>query len=298
MDEIGRHKPVLLKEAIEFLNVKKGGKYIDATLGAGGHGEAILGRGGVLLGIDQDPDAIEAARGKLKVKSDKHSLTLRDKLKIVHGNFRDIEKIARENNFLDVDGVLFDLGMSSMQIEKSGRGFSFTRDEILDMRMDPENQGVTAADLINSLPKIKLYELFNSVITKNLARRLAGAIISARPLNTTAELVNLANMIMPKTGKTHPATTMFMALRMAVNSEIENLELGLQGSLETLASGGRLAVISFHSGEDRIVKEYLVTKQKAGSLKILNREIITPTDEEIYHNPRSRSAKLRVAEIL
>lgn len=283
------HEPVLLREAIELLNVREGGRYIDATLGGGGHGEVILKGGGVLLGIDQDPDAVRIARRKLDVRG--------WKVEIIKGNFRDIEKTAKENDFASADGVLFDLGISSMQLEAKGRGFSFNRDELLDMRMDPSSQSVTAADLLNSLHEDQLYELFKETSQKNIAWAVARAIVRARPLTTTKELVGVVGGVVPRR-KIHPATTIFMALRMAVNSEVENLEMGLSGALNLLGRGGRVVVISFHSGEDRLVKEFFRSEEKRGRVSILTKKPIVPSGLEIENNPRARSAKLRVAEKL
>lgn len=289
------HEPVLKDEALELLNVKKRGKYIDATLGAGGHGVEILKRGGKLLGIDLDEEAIELAQERVESggwRIDKDFVLL-------HENFKNLRKVAEENGFYPADGILFDLGISSMQI--AGRkGFSFQKDELLDMRMDPENQGVTARDLLNGLREDQLYELFSKTTQKNMARAVARAVSGAQrvgKVETTGELVKLVEGVWHgRKRRISPATTIFLALRIAVNSEIENLKEALPQALEVLGVGGRLVVISFHSEEDRIVKNFLKDKEKTNDIKILTKKPIVPGASEVQINPRARSAKMRVAE--
>jgi len=309
------HTPVLLKETTDFLNIEKGKKYIDATVGGGGHTEAILKAGGKVLGIDWDPEAIEAAKRHLKTACPAPLGALRGRgrrprrevsslwgpdafWKIVRGNFGCLSEIAEKESFGKVNGILFDLGVSSHQLEVFERGFSFQADAPLDMRMDP-NLAVTAADLLKVLSKKQLYALFIRFAQEKRARAIADAIVRARkikPIETTKQLADLVVKVYGdrrKIRRIHPATKAFLALRIAVNSELENLKLALPRAVWLLKSGGRLAVISFHESEDRIVKMFF---KKEKELKILTKKPITPSEEELRINPRCRSAKLRVAE--
>ncbi|MCX6725801.1 MAG: 16S rRNA (cytosine(1402)-N(4))-methyltransferase RsmH [Candidatus Shapirobacteria bacterium] len=294
------HQPVLLKETIENLKIKKNGKYIDGTVGGGGHSEAILKLNGNILGIDCDPEALDYAREHLSAACpfpDK-SRELDVSWLLARGNFKDIDKIAKENNFDKVDGILLDLGVSSYQLETPERGFSFNNDSILDMRMDPDLK-VTAKDLINILNKDELEKLFKKFAQEKLARRLAETIVDARRLNPIKSGLELAEIILkvkPRRGKIHPATQIFQALRMAVNDELNNLNEFLPKALQLLKTGGRLAIISFHSGEDRIVKQFLRQQEEKGIIKKIFKKPISPSFAEVRNNPRSRSAKLRVAE--
>ena len=269
------HEPVLLNEVLEALKVRSGGKYIDATVGDGGHSEEILKRGGKVLGIDIDEGSLKRAREKLKGAV------------LVQGNFVDIERIAKENGFDQVDGILFDLGYSSSQIEDESVGLSFSKDQPLDMRLD-KNLGVTAADLINALPEGELTRMFREYGEELHAKRYAQAIVARRGLKrleTTKELTDLIVEASPGRDRLHPATRVFQALRIAVNRELENLELALPRAARLILPGGRMAIISFHSLEDRIVKRFGAGVQP---------ELIRPSEEEISRNPRARSAKLRV----
>jgi len=293
------HEPVLLKEVTKYLKVKRGEKYIDATLGGGGHTAAFLKLGGNILAIDCDPEAIKAARLYLAsaCPPGKHFFW-----RLVSGNFKDLYQLAKKEKFLNVSGIFLDLGVSSYQLEKGERGFSFNWEGPLDMRMDP-NLKVTAADLVNGLNKGELNELFAKLGQEHYSRRLAEAICRARklkPIKTTEELVEIINKSLPakvkKRSKLHPATRVFLALRIAVNDELNNLKKVLPQALELLKPKGRLAVISFHSGEDRIVKRFLKTAAEHGDLLIITDKPVRPTAEEIEKNPRSRSAKLRVGE--
>jgi len=295
------HKPVLLKEAIEFLAVKSGEKYIDATLGGGGHSEAILKSGGILLGIDCDPEAIEAARRRLSSACPAPlNAGPGASWRLVRGNFGDLKEIALKNDFFPVAGVLFDLGVSSHQLETDYRGFSFNLKGPLDMRMDPDLK-VTAADLINCLGEHELAEIFFKFGEEKFSRRIARAICRARqlaPIKTADELAEIILRARPRQGRfdrTHPATRCFQALRIAVNDELNNLKKALPQALEILKPGGRLVVLSFHSLEDRIVKNFLKEKAEKGEIKILTKKPIRPTEAEIKENPRSRS-KLRAGE--
>lgn len=289
------HKPVLLKEVIQYLAVKRGEKYIDATIGGGGHSQKILAFGGKLLGIDCDPEAIKAARNRLSTACPNASWRL------VQGNFVHLKKIAQENNFTQIAGILFDLGVSSHQLKTPERGFSFNLEGPLDMRMDP-SLPVTAADLVNGLNQGELVKLFTKLGDERYSRRIAEAICCARrrgPITTCNQLAQIIIKARPKRGKfdrTHPATRCFQALRIAVNDELNNLKKALPQALDLLKNHGRLVVISFHSGEDRLVKEFFRAKQARGELKILTKKPIKPTPAEIGQNPRSRSSKLRAAE--
>ena len=291
------HTPVLLQKTVELLDPAPGKLFIDATCGFGGHTEELVKKGSKVLGIDRDPEVIRHLRKSLgsRVKS--------QRLLLIQGNFGDIGQIAREAGFGKVDGILFDLGVSSVQLENPQRGFSFTRDGPLDMRMDPA-LGLLARDIVNNFEKRRLYEIFKNYGQEKFARAIAGAICRARelkPIATTAELARVVQDVY-KTGgvrkrdkakKLHPATKVFLALRIVVNSELLNLEKALPQTLELLNKKGRLVVISFHSLEDGIVKRFF--KHQA-NLKVLIPKPIGPEKTEVLANPRSRSAKLRVAE--
>lgn len=287
------HVPVLLKETIEYLNITKNGKYIDCTLGGGGHTQEILERGGIVLGIDQDIEAIQ------------HNITdkghwIRDSRLIVEqGNFAHLKDIAGKTGFKSVEGILFDLGVSTHQLETAERGFSFNQDAKLDMRKDPENQTVTAADLIAAGTEKELARIFWEYGEENAGRVIAREIVKKRAIEAILTTEQLAKIVLSvrKRGKgdrTHPATRTFQALRIAVNDELETLKDGLESTLNILGRDGRLVVISFHSLEDRIVKDFL--KRNIGQLKILTDKPIGPTGQEVEDNPRSRSGKLRAAQ--
>ena len=280
------HKPVLLKEVLEILQVKPRGRYIDATCGEGGHATAILEKGGEILCIDQDPSILKRAKSRLN-----------GKVSFAVGNFKDILELAKENGFIGVDGVLMDLGISFWHFEESGRGFTFQKDEPLDMRADPA-LSVTAADLLNGLTKNELEKLFRQLGEEKRAGKLARAIVSARavrPFSATSELVEVIEKATgtKQKGKLHPATKVFQALRIAVNDEINSLRSVLPRAFEAIRAGGTLAVISFHSLEDRLVKDYFKDLEKSGLGEILTKKPVTPAKDEVESNPRSRSAKLR-----
>lgn len=282
------HEPVLVAEAIEYLGPMAGKKYIDCTVGGGGHTHEILKRKGLVLGIDRDPEAINEVKRLHQVGKE---------LILERGNFSNLKKIALSHNFGNVDGILFDLGVSSHQLEKASRGFSFQKKGPLDMRMDREIE-VTASDLVNHLDKRRLNEILYDFGQENLSWSIASAIFSARqirPIKTTEELANIVSEVYRKKRirtKIHAATKTFQALRIVVNSEILNLQEALGQSIELLKPGGRLAIISFHSLEDGLVKRFF--KQK--TLKVLTKKPISPGPGEILKNPRARSARLRVAE--
>ena len=282
------HTSVLLQETIDLLAIKKGGKYIDATLGGGGHTSEILAKGGEVLGIDQDQEAIDWVEKEIK-----------DRLTLRKGNFKDIDTIAKQSGFERVAGIVFDLGISSHHIDTPERGFSFQSDALLDMRMDRELQ-VTARDLLHVLSKKELADLFFRLGEERFARRIAEKIVitrQAKPITTTHELAEIVRKAVPgRQGKVHPATKVFQALRIAVNDELYSLREALPKALLLLAEKGRLVVISFHSLEDRIVKNQFRDWEKQGFGIQLTKKPIIPSEDEIQANSRSRSAKLRVFE--
>ena len=292
------HKSVLLDEAVGFLDVKRGETYIDTTLGAGGHTKKILERGGKVLGIDIDPKSITRVSRDFSVSIKEEEGILSGKtpsLTITQGNFANLESIARKFGVWETPGIVFDLGFSSIQLEEGGKGLSFQKDEPLDMRFDPR-LGVTAADLVNGLNQRQLYELFSRYGEEPHSRHFARVIGIARikkKIETSGELARVIEKSSKRQGKIHPATRVFLALRIAVNDELVNLEKGLTQAASLLRSKGRLVVISFHSLEDRVVKNFF---RKRGDLKILTAKPIVPSREEVLDNPRSRSARLRVAE--
>jgi len=291
------HIPALLNETVKALDIKPKHKYIDATLGGGGHSVEIVKKGGILLGIDQDPEAVSYASERLK-----NAQACPDLLppKLVQSNFAEIDKVAKEFGFEKVAGILFDLGVSSHQLETSNRGFSFNQEGPLDMRMNP-NLSVTAKDLVNGLNEGELAELFWKLGEEKFSRRFAKAICQAR-LNKPIETCNdLSQIILQEVSprgrfaRIHPATRVFQALRIAVNDELNSLKIALPKAVELLGSQGRIVVLSFHSLEDGIVKRFFIDQKEKGILKIISKSPITPTKEEVRLNPRARSAKLRVA---
>jgi 16S rRNA (cytosine1402-N4)-methyltransferase len=286
---------VLLDEVLEWLRPRPGGRYVDGTLGNGGHSSAILERSGPdgrLLGLDADPAAIDVARERLGPFG--HRATL------VNASFRDVASVVGENDFGPVDGILMDLGLSSRQLDAGGRGFSFRHDEPLDMRFDP-NHGESAAELLSRAAESEIADILYQFGEEHRSRRVARAIVREReraPIDTTARLLAVVESALgPKRGRAHPATRSFQALRIAVNDELGALEDALPAAASVLAPGGRLAVISFHSLEDRRVKQFF---RAGGSdlapLAELTRKPIVPSEAEAERNPRARSAKLRVAE--
>jgi 16S rRNA (cytosine1402-N4)-methyltransferase len=287
------HVPVLVREALEFLNVRSDGMYIDATLGAGGHAAEIVRRlqRGKLLGIDRDPAALEAARERLR--------GFEEKVILVHGNFAEIDRLHQASGLPPADGVVADLGVSSMQLDNAARGFSFSQPGPLDMRMDPTS-GLTAEEIVNRASERELADLIFKFGEERHSRRIARAIVKARPIRTTTELAQVVTRAIPsRTGlhQIHPATRTFMALRLAVNRELENLELFLARLPGVAAAGARVVVISFHSLEDRLVKRAFQSWRREGRARILTRKVVRPGEEEVRANPRSRSAKLRAAEM-
>jgi 16S rRNA (cytosine1402-N4)-methyltransferase len=286
------HIPVLLEETIEALAVRPGGRYIDCTLGAGGHAAAILERsspGGQLLGIDVDPEAITVARARLEAYS-------RSTL-LINENFANLKAICIKYGFSPVHGILFDLGLSSLQLN-SNRGFSFQHDSPLDMRLS-SGQQVTASDIVNTFSERELAELIKTFGEEGYSRKIAHWIVRERPIKTTLQLAGTIEQAMGgRRGRIHPATRTFQALRIAVNRELEYLESALKQAVDLLGFSGRLVVISYHSLEDRIVKRFMHQEARGekACLRLVNKKVITPSRAEVQFNPRSRSAKLRAVE--
>ncbi len=311
------HVPVMTEEVLRFLDVRPGGRYIDATVGLGGHAEAILRASapdGELLGLDRDPEALEFARTRLAPFGRRANL--------VHANFRDLGAIARAQGFEAVDGILFDLGVSSLQLGEAERGFSFALEGPLDMRMDPSSGGLTAADIVNTWSEAELAELLARYGEVRGARKIARAIVRARPLRTTWELARAVEQAVGSARgqtKIHPATKVFLALRIRVNGELDSLDAALPQAHSLLGfgpdgrHGGRLVIIAFHSLEDRLVKRYFQRESKdclcppgvpvcrcghRATLRVLTPKAVRPSAEEVARNPRARSAVLRAAERL
>lgn len=289
-----RHEPVMVQEVVTWLNINPGGVYVDATIGLGGHGKAILQRlsaGGMLVAMDWDGKSLELARENLKEFGSQVACS--------RANFKDMEEIVNQMEIFSVDGILMDLGVSSYQFEDAQRGFSFLRAGPLDMRMD-EKLSVRAEDLLLRLSERELSQLFFTLGEERHARKIARAVVSARERTSLQSTVQLAQIIARagrrKRGRAHPATRVFMALRMAVNSELENLSSGLVSAVKLLKPGGRLLVISFHSLEDRAVKIFFKSKKNNQEGFVLTKKPLKPTLAEQRGNPRSRSAKLRVFE--
>ena len=292
------HKSVLLQETINFLDISQDQKYIDATLGGGGHSLAIIDRGGIVLGIDADQDAIDyvSENSKFEIRN--------SKLKVTRGNFRDIDKIAKENDFNKVSGIIFDLGVSSHQIDTPERGFSYLNPGPLDMRMD-QRLGVKAKDLVNALGKKELYDLFRTLGADGHAHDISERIIAGRklkPFETTEELMEVLTKSygfreVSDFAKATSSKKVFQALRIAVNDELGNLKEALPRALELLENKGRLMVITFHSLEDRVTKQAFLEFEKEGKGKIITKKPILPGKPEIESNRRSKGAKLRVFEM-
>jgi len=301
------HLPVMTREVLAALAVRPGGRYVDCTVGGGGHAQAILeaaSPGGSLVGIDLDPQALEMARGRLE--------EFGDAVRLVEGNFRQMGEICREIDFAPVHGVLFDLGMSSLQVEEEERGFSFQREGPLDMRFS-RREVPTAADIVNEYSEKDLVELLRRYGEQPRSRRIARRIVEMRPLSTTTQLAKAIEQAVGRRArnKSHPATRTFQALRIAVNQELENLAAALPQAHGLLGFGARVAVISYHSLEDRLVKEYFQRESRdcvcppstpvcicghRATLRLVTRGAVKPSQEETTANPRSRSARLRAAE--
>ena len=292
-----QHRPVMLAEVLAALQPRSGGRYVDGTLGGGGYTAALLeatAPDGLVLALDADPAAIERARDRFGEYGTRVTL--------VHSNFRQIGEVARSEGFAACDGVVLDLGLSSDQLGAYERGFSFQADGPLDMRFDP-TAGETAADLLNRADAAELADVFYYYGEERRARRLARIVVERRqsqPFERTGDLVAAVEAALGgRRGRIHPATRAFQALRIAVNDELEALRDGLRGAVDVLADGGRLAVVSFHSLEDRIVKQFIRDRAEGGEtphLRVLTKRPLVPGEDERSINPRSRSAKLRAAE--
>jgi 16S rRNA (cytosine1402-N4)-methyltransferase len=300
------HIPVLVEETVKALAVQPGGRYIDCTLGGGGHAAAILERsspGGQLLGIDADPAAVRVAGECLQDYG--------DSILLINDNFVNLQAICLRYDFQPVHGILFDLGLSSLQLAEGSRGFSFQEEGPLDMRLSPE-QEITAADIVNQSSEGELADIIRRYGEEAYGRQIARRIVRERPVETTLKLAKVVEQAVGgRKGRIHPATKTFQALRIAVNHELENLESALAQAVSLLGFGGRLVVISYHSLEDRTVKQFMRQESRdcicpigtpscvcghSASLRLVSRRVITPSAQEIKANPRSRSAKLRVAE--
>ncbi len=311
--QAGQHIPVLLAQVVAGLDVGAGRRYLDGTVGGGGHAAAILEASapdGRVIGLDRDPEAVERARARLT--------GYRDRVTIVHASYVDLLDVLRREQFQPVDGIVFDLGFSSWQIDDPNRGFSFLQDGPLDMRFDISG-GTTAADLVNELSEEALVRVLFEYGEEPRSRQIVRAIVKARPIATTGGLARVVSAAVGgwrgphAKARLHPATRTFQALRIAVNQELEAIALALPDAIAALRPGGRLAVIAFHSLEDRIVKQFLQRESQdcicpseypvcqcdhRRTLRVLTRKPIVPSETETAANPRSRSAKLRLAEKL
>jgi 16S rRNA (cytosine1402-N4)-methyltransferase len=289
------HVPVLTAEVLEYLRPERGGLFVDCTVGLGGHARALLERGATrLVGLDRDEDALTRARSALAPWS--------DRVELVHADYRTIEEVLDRRGISLVDGALADLGVSSLQLEAPGRGFSFQRDEPLDMRMD-RTSGETAADLVARSSERDIADAIFAYGEERFSRRIARALVDARrnvSVDTTAKLASIVRRAVPVRGRPRidPATRTFQALRIWVNRELDAVDRFIEALARRLRGGARLVVISFHSLEDRIVKRTLRTLEQSrdAAVKVLTKKPIVPREEEVRANPRARSAKLRAAE--
>ena len=306
------HQPVLIREVVKYLVTRRGGIYVDGTVGSGGHSVAVgkrLSGGSRLICLDRDPEALSLSGKRLAF--------LGNKVCVKKANFADLDNVLKDLEIREVQGVLLDLGMSSFQIEKSGRGFSFGRNEPLDMRMDPD-EAMTAGHLVNNLSSKELERILRKFGEERRAKSIARAIVTERsrkPIDTSSRLADLTKSVFPSPSRRskaqHPATRTFQALRIAVNKELENLEVFLRKIPELMTKGGRLVVLSYHSLEDRLVKQAMFDWEKGctcppdfpecicGKTPLFKRLIkkgVKPSQEEIKDNPRARSARLRAAE--
>ena len=287
------HESVLVGEAIQALHIEKTRKYIDATTGNGGHTAEILKNGGLVLGIELDPEMLKVAEKRLKKEIEE------GKCKLVNDNFINIDTVAKENNWQPVDGILLDLGVTNIHLKDLERGFSFENPlATLDMRINPKAQGVTAADLLNVLREDQLEDLFKITLEPGAAKWITGRVLHSRavkPITTVGDMLEVSEDLEIGKKGLHKATLPFLALRIAVNSELSNLEEVLPKAFNLLGKGGRLVVISFHSGEDAIVKSFFKKKTREGA-KILTFKPISADEAELNVNRRARSAKMRVLQ--
>jgi 16S rRNA (cytosine1402-N4)-methyltransferase len=288
------HEPVMVSEVLELLQPSRGGLFVDCTVGLGGHARALLDTGATrVLGLDRDPLALSIAREALAAFA--------DRVELVHSDYRELDRVLDERGIDKTAGVLADLGVSSMQFDAEGRGFSFRRDEPLDMRMD-QSRGPSVADLLRDVEETELADVIYRFGEERASRRVARAIVQARresPIDTTGRLAAIVRRAVPHHGhqRIDPATRTFQALRIWVNRELDELDAFLAAAARRLLANARLAVITFHSLEDRIVKHTFRAMEKAGEgLRILTKRPLVPADEEVARNPRARSAKLRAIE--
>ena len=288
------HVPVMTAEVLQQLQPEQGGLFLDCTVGLGGHAKALLERGATrLIGLDRDADALAHARQTLS--------PFGDRVELVHADYRTVDDVLDARQIVTVDGALADLGVSSLQLDAEGRGFSFQRDEPLDMRMD-RTSGETAADFVARADEHDLADTIFQYGEERFSRRIARAIVESRrvsPIDTTGQLAAIVRRAIPRRGymRIDPATRTFQALRIWVNRELEGLDAFLEAAVRRLRAGARLAVITFHSLEDRIVKHTLRgLEQRAAIVKVLTKKPLIPHEDEVQRNPRARSAKLRVAE--
>jgi len=285
------HIPVLKEEVIQYLNPKRNENFIDCTIGEGGHTFAILektGLSGKVLGIDKDNRNIKLVKDKAKQNNFSNRLIAKE------DNYINLKKIVQKEKFSKVSGFLFDLGMSSWHIDSSKRGFSFQKDEILDMRYSIKDE-LTAWDIVNSWPPEEIESILKSFAEEKFSKKITSAIISRRKIkkiDTAIDLAEIIKNILPKIKKIHPATKTFQAIRIAVNSELQNIKKALPDAIEILEEGGVISIISFHSLEDRIVKTFL---KQSEEITVITKKPVVPSPKEIINNARSRSAKLRVA---
>ncbi|MCU1292090.1 MAG: rRNA ((1402)-N(4))-methyltransferase RsmH [Bryobacterales bacterium] len=283
------HYSVLLKESLEYLAIRPNGVYADVTAGLGGHTAAIAERldSGFVIACDRDADSLELARANTVNKN--------SNIRFFHGAFSKLSEALRQNGVSEVDGVLADLGVSRYQLSSGERGFSLMEDGPLDMRMD-RAQEVTAADLVNELSEKALADLIYQLGEERRSRRISRAIVRARPILTTGRLAKVVEGVVPRTGRIHPATQTFMALRLKVNEEFDELDQLLRLAPERLRSGGRFVVLTFMSSEDRKVKQAFQSLARGGQARILTKHVVKPTEAEVSGNAASRSAKLRALE--
>jgi len=285
------HLPVMLKKVVKILTPKPDGIYVDATIGLGGHSEEILnliGSEGKLIGIDRDEEALKASHKRL------HN----ERVILKKGNFSEMEKLLHQDGISEVDGIFFDLGVSMEQLKDPERGFSFASGKRLDMRMD-KNQAASAWDIVNRYSGKELERILREFGEERLSRKISEAIVRTRRkklIDTCSELSGIIERLYGRRRRTHPATKTFQALRIEVNKELDALRTGLDSSLRLLKKGGKMCVISYHSLEDRIVKNFIALGSRKGLLRVLTKKPITPDIEELRSNPSSRSAKLRAAE--
>ena len=297
METSAPHTPVLLDEVLEWLDIKPDGNYVDATLGAGGHSAAIAGKltTGRLISLDRDVQALELARERLAAS---FGTELQSKITLVHAAFSKIAEVVHGLGIPMVDGVLADLGVSSMQLDRGERGFSFREAASLDMRMDTVNDELTADEIVNQWSENEIADLLYREADEHDSRRIAKMIVRARPIRDTAHLATTVAGARKQWGRQrlHPATKTFLALRIAVNREMEELGQFLSRTPTTIVPGGRMVVLTYHSREDRMVKQAFQQSEREGLLRVLTRHVVVPGEKELFENPRARSAKLRCAE--